>query len=84
MAVIAQSNRRLVNIRTASEILGLSHWTLREWAYKGKIASHKVSNRLLFDTVELDRIINESERPRLVSRGTNCSTSAAEQLEAAS
>ncbi len=62
---VAKQNRRLVNVNVAAETLGLSHWTIREWAYQGKIASHKISNRLMFDPAELDRIINESERPRL-------------------
>jgi hypothetical protein len=59
-------NRELVGLEEAARILGgVSIWTLRSWAYKGKVASHKLSTRLMFDRAELDRVISESERPRL-------------------
>lgn len=59
-------NRELVGLDEATHILGgLSPWTLRAWAYKGKVASHKMGTRLMFDRAELDRVISESERPRL-------------------
>ena len=38
---------RLMSVRTAAEELGLSVWTLRAWAYSGRIGSHKVGNRLM-------------------------------------
>jgi Helix-turn-helix domain len=61
-----KANRELVGLDEAARILGgLSPWTLRSWAYSGRISSHKISTRLMFDRAELDRIIPESERPRL-------------------
>lgn len=60
--------RQLISVDNAARILGLSHWTLRQWATKGIIASHRVSTRLMFDRCELDRVIRESERPRLSKR----------------
>jgi hypothetical protein len=66
MATQKHSNRELVGLEEAARILGgVSIWTLRQWAYKGKISSHKLSTRLMFDRAELDRVITESERPRL-------------------
>lgn len=56
---------RLVGADKAAAITGLSHWTIRAWAAKGKIASHKLGRRLMFDTVELDRFVQESARPRV-------------------
>jgi hypothetical protein len=33
---------RLLTIRAAAALLGLSIWTLRSWAYSGQIGSHSV------------------------------------------
>jgi predicted site-specific integrase-resolvase len=60
-------NRRLIPVGTAAKQLGLSIWTLRGWCYRGRCASHKLGNRLMLDESEVERIISESERPRLVS-----------------
>ena len=59
------TNRKLLPLDEAADTLGLSPWTLRLWARKGKVASHKVSTRLMFANDEIQRIIAESERPRL-------------------
>ena len=59
-------SRQLIGVDEAAHNLGLSPWTLRAWAYKGKIASVKISTRLLFDKAEIARVIAENERPRLV------------------
>jgi excisionase family DNA binding protein len=56
---------RLLSVKVAAGELGLSVWTLRAWAYSGRIGSHKVGNRLMIAPEEIDRIISESERPRL-------------------
>ena len=57
----------LVDVSVAAQRLGLSHWTLRAWAGKGRIGSHKLGRRLLFSPSELDRIVREGERPRTVT-----------------
>jgi excisionase family DNA binding protein len=56
---------RLKGIKRVAEDLGVSIWTLRQWAYTGKISSHKLGNRLMISPEEIDRIVRESERPRL-------------------
>ena len=60
--------RQLVSVNEAAQILGLSHWTLRGWANRGMVASHRLSTRLMFDRDEIDRVIRETERPRLADR----------------
>ncbi len=57
--------RKLHPVKYAANALSLSIWTLRSWAYAGKVASHKVGNRLMISEDELNRIIAETERPRL-------------------
>ena len=59
---------RLMSVRTAAEELGLSVWTLRAWAYSGRIGSHKAGNRLMIAPSEIDKIVRDSERPRLVAK----------------
>lgn len=60
----SKHNRQLVSVNEAAQILGISHWTLRGWANRRMIASHKMSTRLMFDREEIDRVIRETERPR--------------------
>lgn len=48
-------------------ISGISVWTWRRWAQTGKIASHKVSTRLLISRSEFERLMQESLRPRKVA-----------------
>ena len=62
---------KLVGIRDASHYLGLSPWTIRSWCYSGKIASHKVGSRLMVSMEELERVIHESERPRIIAGGSH-------------
>ena len=60
-----QNRRQLLGVVEAADELGLSHWTLRAWAYSGRIASNKLGTRLMIPRTEIDRIVAESERPRL-------------------
>jgi excisionase family DNA binding protein len=48
-----QRAERLVSVGQAAERLGLSIWTLRNWAYAGKIASCKLGARLLIRNLKL-------------------------------
>ena len=57
--------QKLVGVSEAGNALGLSKWTVRAWAYSGKIASHKVGARLMVSVEEIERVIRESERPRI-------------------
>lgn len=63
----AVTTRRLVPVKKAAERLGLSVWGVRAMAYSGRIASHKVSTRLMISEDEIERVIAESERPRMES-----------------
>jgi len=60
------TNHQLLTVKEAAGVLGLSVWTLRGWAYAGKISSHKLGKRLMVSREELNRILAETERPRLV------------------
>jgi Helix-turn-helix domain len=55
----------LLGVQKAGEMLGLSPWTIRQWCYTGKIASYKMGTRLMVSQSEIDRILNDSLRPRL-------------------
>jgi excisionase family DNA binding protein len=59
-----QNTRRLPT-KEAATYLGVSKETLRIWARQRRVASFAVCNRLAFSVEELDRVIRESERPRL-------------------
>ena len=58
---------KLLTIQAAAATLGLSVWTLRSWAYSGKICSNKLGRRLMVPAAEIDRLIAESERPRSIA-----------------
>lgn len=60
-----ETQAKLVGVKQAGLALGISLWTVRSWAYSGKIASHKVGARLLVSVEEIERVIRESERPRV-------------------
>jgi hypothetical protein len=58
---------QLVNVVDAAGMLGLSPWTLRSWAYAGRVSSVKLGGRLLFERCELERIVSEATRPAITS-----------------
>ena len=60
-------DRRLLTVQKAAARLGISVWTLRQMAYSGRVSSHKIGTRLLIAEDEVERIIRESERPRLTA-----------------
>ncbi len=57
---------RLLGVDKAEAIYGVSRWTLRRWAYDGRIASTKLGKRLLIPVAELERLVTEGTRPALV------------------
>jgi excisionase family DNA binding protein len=63
-----QTAQKLLTIQEAADTLSLSVWTLRSWAYAGRISSHKLGKRLMVSQEELNRILAETERPRLKDR----------------
>ena len=59
------TNQRLISVKDFGALLGVSLWTVRGWAYKGRVASVKLGARMMIPTTELDRLIEENLRPRL-------------------
>jgi excisionase family DNA binding protein len=59
------TSTRLLTVKKFAELLGLSPWTIRHYAYSGRISSVKLGTRLLIPTSEIDRLIEENMRPRL-------------------
>jgi predicted site-specific integrase-resolvase len=63
------SLKRYLSPRGVEEQYPFSRWTVREWAYTGKITSIKVGGpkgRLLIPVSEIERIIAEGTRSRVV------------------
>lgn len=56
--------RRLYGVGEGAEMLGISIWTLRQWAYAGRCASVKLGSRLMIPAEELDRLIADGKRAR--------------------
>jgi predicted site-specific integrase-resolvase len=52
-----------LDVREAEAMSGLSRWTWRKYAYKGKIASVKAGKRLLIPISEIRRVMAEGYRP---------------------
>ncbi len=65
MAEIEPMAQRLISIKDWARIMGISVWTARQWAYSGKIASHKLGTKLSIPVSELDRICDATVRPAL-------------------
>jgi hypothetical protein len=60
-AAVCQEWYSVEQLETISDI---SKWIWRRWAQTGKIASAKVSSRLLISRSEYERIMREATRPR--------------------
>ena len=56
------NRERYVNIKMVSKYTSLPVKTLYEWASTGKIPSIKIGRRVLFDLVDIDRIMNSFKR----------------------
>ena len=61
----APSSQRLQSIKDFAASLGISVWTVRGWAYRGRIASVKLGARMMIPTTELDRLLEENLRPAI-------------------
>jgi len=56
----------LLPVKNFAAKLGVSIWTARSWAYAGRISSCKISRSLLIPASEVDRLISENLRPRII------------------
>jgi excisionase family DNA binding protein len=65
MAEIEGMPQRLLSVKDWARIMGISVWTARQWAYSGKIASHKLGTKLSIPVTEVDRICAATARPAL-------------------
>lgn len=55
---------RLLGVHDAAAYLGLSHWTVREMAWKGEVPEVRLGRRLLFDIKDLDNLIERNKQNR--------------------
>lgn len=67
-ATAVLTGKRMLGAQPAAEYTGLSPWTLRSYAYSGKISSYKIGTRLLFDIADLDQMIEAGRRPALAKQ----------------
>jgi hypothetical protein len=69
---LAQPNpaAELLSVVECEAVTGVSRWTWRQWAYRGKIASCKLGDRrLLIPPAELDKLIAAGMRPAIQTPG---------------
>lgn len=52
-----------LSVNECEIVSGLSRWTWRKWAYDGRVASVKVSSRLLIPATEVQRVMQANLRP---------------------
>jgi excisionase family DNA binding protein len=64
-AIPESSERELYGVEEFSRRLGISIWTARNWAYRGRVSSVKLGSRLLIPASEVSRLIAEGLRPRV-------------------
>lgn len=57
-----------LGVNDCEVVSGISRWTWRAWAYRGRIASSKVGRRLLIPVSELRRVMADGMRPRTESQ----------------
>ena len=62
--------KRYVDVKDVSVYTSLSEKTLYEWAVMGKIPSHKVGSRVLFDLQDMDKVMASLKRPYLQQEKT--------------
>ena len=58
-----------VPLKEAAEILGISSHTLRVWTRKRRISSYRIGKKVMFSIDELERVVSDSERPRVQLAG---------------
>ena len=60
--------RQLLRLQVAAQRLDISHWALRRMVDAGAVSSHRIGNRIYLEVSEVNRVIEESRRPRSVER----------------
>jgi hypothetical protein len=69
-STLTHASPRLLPVKGFAAQSGFSLWTIRQWAYSGRIASVKLGKgRLMIPASELDRLISENLRPALQEGG---------------
>jgi hypothetical protein len=64
-AIAQEVNPEFVSVDQAQLLTGISKWSWRSFAYKGRIESVKIGSRLLIPIAEIRRVIAEGRRPRI-------------------
>lgn len=59
--------RRLLSVDECQEVSGFSSWWWRRAAYAGRVESVKVGKMLKIPAMEVDRVISEGTRPRVIA-----------------
>ena len=57
-----QTDGELLTLDVAAERFGVSQSTLRFWRYSGKLSKIKRGNRVLVDSEEVRRLVEESQQ----------------------
>jgi excisionase family DNA binding protein len=50
---------KTIGIKDAAAMLGLSHWTLRQYIREGRIRAVRIGRRVLIEPSELERLIEQ-------------------------
>jgi len=53
---------RLLDLREAARLLGISYWTLRTLIFSGQIPYVRIGRRLLVDHVDVDQFISTNKK----------------------
>lgn len=56
------STALLLGVREAAAMLGVSHWTLRDYIRSCKLGSVRIGRRVLLEPAELQRLIDEGRQ----------------------
>ncbi len=51
-----------MDVHAAADYLGVSHWTVRDFAWRGELPEVRLGRRLLFDMRDLDALIERNKR----------------------
>ncbi len=54
--------QRLLSIQEASQILGLSSWTIRRWIQNKRLVPVRLGSRVLIEQSELQRLVEAGKK----------------------